>query len=271
MQLGLAAIKRRSGALNSTASKSLGSSPPKAIVASHDTDQIAVLLFPTARSFALSISVIRTTACTTTYRVDNDIVQLWIIVGGTPCLDFDYGGLSRRFPVIAMWDDRHLLCNRYRHQDPRNIVDPKAEDVLPNGLTDLEDWYKVNKPLKDLRDCRYEKIVDLIGGTNIRSRRCYDRIDGCYFRATWQLYNRNCVCTVHGDSKICNCHSLEYAPVPWQNLAAVLKEEHDLWETWFGMAEVRFQKILAALARVTPIKAAMRLLHPRQRNPHHDR
>ena len=112
----------------------------------------------------MNISVIRTTACTTTYRVDHDIVRLWIITGGTPCIDFDYGGLSLRFPVIAMWDNRHWLGNRYRHQDPRNIVGPKAEDVLPNGLQDLEDWYKVNKPLKDLRDSRYQKLWDLMGG-----------------------------------------------------------------------------------------------------------
>ena len=204
----------------------------------------------------MNISVIRTTACTTTYRVDHDIVRLWIITGGTPCLDFDYGGLSLRFPVVPMWENRHWVVGRYQHQDPRNIIGPKAEGVLPNGLQDMEDWYNVSKPLKDLRGFRYQKIVDLIGGTEIRSRRCHDPMERCYFRATWQLYNRNYVCTVHGDSKYCNCHPLEYAPPKWRNLAAVLKEDHDLWETWYGMAEERFQKILAALALVTPIKAA---------------
>ena len=204
----------------------------------------------------MNISVIRTTACTTTYRVDHDIVKLWIITGGTPCLDFDYGGLSLRFPVIAMWNNRHWLGNRYRHQDPQNIVGPKAEDVLPNGLKDLEDWYKANKPRKDLRDSRYQKLWELMGETEIRSRRCYDPVERCCFRATWMLYNRNYVCTVHGDSKYSNCHSLEYAPPKWRNLAAVLKDNHDRWETWFGMTEERFQNILAALALVTPIKAA---------------
>ena len=204
----------------------------------------------------MNVSVIRTTACTTTYRVNQDIVQLWIITGGTPCLDFDYYGLSKRFPVVKMWDNRHWAGQRYQHQDPANIIGPMVGDVLPNGLADLENWYKANKPLKDLRDFRYQKILHLIGGTKIRSRYSLDRSEDCHFRATWELYNRNYVCRVHGESKHSNCHSLKYAPANWQNLAAVLEKNHAPWETWYGMTTVRFRKILAALALVTPIKAA---------------
>lgn len=197
----------------------------------------------------MNIKVVSQSACFTNYRIDDEAVQLWIISGGTPCIDFiPTYGFSQRYPVVEKWN--RWMGNHYAHQDPAHIVGPRAEEVLPNGRTDLEQWYTINKPLKDLRDFRYNQLYKLMGGTQIESRKIRDRDEGCFFRATWMLYNHNCVCTVQCESKYGNGHSLDLAPAPWKELSAALLEGHDLWETWYGMSEERFQKIFNALANV---------------------
>jgi hypothetical protein len=110
---------------------------------------------------------ISTSACETVYDVDGVIIKLWIITGGTPAIDFDTYGFTKRFPAVEKWSDANYLKieNRYKHQERINLQGPTFE-VLPNGEQDILDYIKENLPKRDLCLKRANELIDIIKGKN---------------------------------------------------------------------------------------------------------
>ena len=111
-------------------------------------------------------------ACETVYDVDGVKIRLWIIVGGTPAIDFENYGFSKRFPDVEKWSDKNWDKNicRYKHQiyhEPKELQGPTFE-VLPNGEQDILDFIKENLPKMELSLRRSMELIDILKGKNAK-------------------------------------------------------------------------------------------------------
>ena len=134
---------------------------------------------------------VKTNACSTIYKVGEHEVELIMITGGTPALDFVGFGYSKRFPIKdERWVDPDFskdgipetgkwLSNegRYQHQDPNNIQGPTL-DVLPNGIQSLYEYLDEMLPRKALRESRLAQF----SYPSLESKRYYDKENRTYFR-----------------------------------------------------------------------------------------
>jgi hypothetical protein len=112
----------------------------------------------------LDIKQVRTASCSTDYIVNGHKMILWIITGGTPALAFDDYSFIAQYPSIEKWQDHHYhglyRCSYsyYDHQDPNKPQGPTFEDVLPNGISDLEAYLTKYLPLRELRKKRFDGL-----------------------------------------------------------------------------------------------------------------
>jgi hypothetical protein len=219
----------------------------------------------------MKVKQIKTTACTTRFDVDGETVELWIITGGTPALDFvpSYG-FTERFPAVPKWGNDHWLGvsdggdpakfgpSRYSFQNPDDIRGPGFE-VLPDGIRTLKAWFEKNKPLKDLRDKRYAEIVAIIGGTDLLSRRLHSERNRSYFKCQFEPYNCNSVPSVllkTGNYRYADKKDMaEKAPEAWNELEALMesincKDRKYQFKGWQDLTEAQFAEVKKALQNV---------------------
>jgi hypothetical protein len=205
---------------------------------------------------------LETDICETIYLVDGYEVRLWIIVGGTPALDFyrtrdtgeSNGGFTQRYPIVEEWAEfikpKPTLGGRergrFRHQDPKNIQGPKF-DVLPNGEADLIAFVSQNKANMELRNQRYYNLPEIL----FESPRYHNTEDQYYFRARYEA-RLNFIGGVIIDA----AHMIgqpgtelqEYGGKTWQDLAKTLAKYRR--EGWYDLTDDEYQEIVNAINNV---------------------
>jgi hypothetical protein len=129
----------------------------------------------------MNITQVSTSSCLTTYKVDNHILFVSIVVGGEPLLSFMDYSFSERYPIKdKRWTVPHALWaknNCYLHQIDQNPIQGPTYDVLPEGIETIRKFLDKYLPLKKLRKERVEKIelLHVRNGFVINSRKFLDR------------------------------------------------------------------------------------------------
>ena len=144
------------------------------------------------------ITQIKTSACETTYDVNGIKVKLWVIVGGTPCLDFaDYSPFKIRFPMIEKYSSDNWIDeeNRYKHQNPNNMQGITYQE-LENGEQALYKFVGDSYlPKHELCKRRWdllpiEPVPGGMGSKIIVSKRVRDKEERTYVRAELVFDNK---------------------------------------------------------------------------------
>lgn len=183
---------------------------------------------------------VSTSACQTVYRVGKHLIELGIITGGTPVLDFTCFGYSKRYPII---DIRWMDCDFskdgipktdnwldsqgcFKHQDPKNIQGPTF-DVLPNGVQSLYEYLDELLPCKALRESRLARFASI----ELKSKGHRDKEEHTIFRLRADVrYGRIPCVTVTSASYWGRCEdkiALPCVSKTWQDLAAFINPIFD--------------------------------------------
>lgn len=129
----------------------------------------------------MDIQQISTSSCETTYKVDGDIIRLYVITGGEPALSLGDFSFSQRYPCKdqrwAIGHDTWNIRQCYPHQDSNNLQGPTL-DILPEGEKTLAKYLTEVLPAWRLRD---KRVHSLPVSTKIVSRRCHDKASSEYF------------------------------------------------------------------------------------------
>ncbi len=186
--------------------------------------------------------------CDAYYRVGEEKLRLWAIVGGTLALAFDDYSFQQRYNQVDKFNSKI---------DPNWLAwgGPRSSD-LTNGEQTLIDFVTKNVPLRDLRNARIQEILQILGLTQysreIVSKRFHDKDNRTYMYCYLEIKDYVPVVTVSSgcywgrcDDEIQNC-----ASSTWKRLASFLKlifdKERDNFSTtmWENLSQFDYDCIL---------------------------
>ena len=200
----------------------------------------------------MNIKLIETSSCESVYEVDNHKLRLYIITGGTPAIEFadDYS-FCERYPAIEKWSDKHyhgkydsrMLYSYYDHQDRNKPQGPTFEEVLPNGLKDLEAYLQKYVPLHKCRNERYKGLP--ISGV-IRSKRVHDKQEHTFVTCELDLSRKHYIPPVTFNSG-CYCGRFDEKIILfnewWKKTSKIFNHLFDTNRTWESLSETEYKEV----------------------------
>jgi len=192
----------------------------------------------------MQVELLSHTSCESFYRVGDEKLRLWAIVGGTLAISFDDYTFQERKNYSEKFDSK-LDLNWVKWEGPRT-------SDFDGGESTLIDFVERNVPLRALRHARKEIIRDILGLSNeyynnIISSRFHDKENRTYMRCEFDLCDSISPITCESGCYWGRCERElhMWANDAWKRLANALNPIFDnkRYTTWEQLTDEKFDSL----------------------------